>query len=91
MSPKLIGIVQVRNEADIIEPFVRHHASMLDEIVILEDGSSDATDTILSALQQEGLPLVVLRRAEIGYDQSRRMSGLMRHAFDTWRPIGLFP
>ncbi len=83
MHPKLIGIVQVRNEADIIEPFVRHHASMLDEIVILEDGSSDATDTILSALQQEGLPLVVLRRAEIGYDQSRRMSGLMRHAFDT--------
>jgi glycosyltransferase involved in cell wall biosynthesis len=77
---KLVAISRVRNEADIIEPFVRHHAAYFDKIIILDDGSNDGTFETLRKLQAEALPLVVVQEPTVGYEQSRYMTRLMQMA-----------
>ena len=77
---KLIAICRVRNEADIIEAFVRHHAVYFNKLLVLDDGSCDGTYETLQALQAEGLPLVILQEPIIGYEQSRQMSRLLQIA-----------
>ena len=79
---KLVCISRVKNEADIIEAFVRHHVAYFDKIIIVDDASSDGTYEVLRALREEGLPLVVLRQRTVGYEQSRHMTRLMRMAVD---------
>ena len=79
---KLVCISRVKNEADIIEAFVRHHAAYFDKIIIVDDASSDGTYEVLLALREEGLPLVVLRQRTVGYEQSRHMTRLMHMAVD---------
>src|SRR5215467_14461939 len=68
---KLIGISRVKNEIDIIEAFARHNARHVDKLILLDDGSTDGSYEVLCALRDAGLPLVVLREASIGYEQSR--------------------
>jgi glycosyltransferase involved in cell wall biosynthesis len=79
---KLVAVSRVRNEADIIEAFVRHHAVLFDKLIVLDDGSCDGTYEALLLLQAEGLPLVVLRAPVIGYEQSRYMTRLLQMAVD---------
>jgi glycosyltransferase involved in cell wall biosynthesis len=50
----LIAITRMKNELDIIEAFVRHHAHSFDKLIVLDDGSTDGTLDILKALQAEG-------------------------------------
>jgi len=79
---KLVAVSRVRNEADIIEAFVRHHAVLFDKLIVLDDGSCDGTYEALLLLRAEGLPLVVLRAPVIGYEQSRYMTRLLQMAVD---------
>lgn len=53
LGPKIIGLMQVRNEENIIEQSVRGLAQYADEIVILNDNSVDATSNILQKLQEQ--------------------------------------
>ncbi len=66
---RVAAIMMIRDEGDIIEANIRHHARLgVDHFVILDHGSDDATADILRALTDEGLPLTVLayaRDAEI--------------------------
>ena len=73
---RLIGIAMVRNEADIIEAFVRHNLTVLDALVVVDHGSLDGTGEILALLQREGLPLRVMRDASPGFFQAERMGAL---------------
>jgi hypothetical protein len=77
---KLVAISRVKNEADIIEPFIRHHAHTFDVHVVLDDGSSDGTWEMLQELEREGLSLVLIRQPSVGYRQRQYMTGLMRLA-----------
>ncbi len=77
---RLLGVTMVRNEADIIEAFVRHNLSLLDGLVIVDHGSFDGTPEILAKLQAEGLPLRVVRHADPAYRQSETMTTLAREA-----------
>jgi len=79
---KIVGISRVRNETDIIESFIRHHAALFDKLIVLDDGSSDGTYEKLRSLRGEGLPLVVMRSPVIGYEQSRYMTRLLHSAID---------
>ncbi|WP_422109483.1 glycosyltransferase family 2 protein, partial [Achromobacter xylosoxidans] len=47
MGKKLISISMVRNENDVIESFVRHNLELMDEMHIIDHGSSDGTREIL--------------------------------------------
>jgi hypothetical protein len=52
----VIGLMMVRNEADIVEVNVRHHlAEGVDRFLVVDNGSSDDTPAVLDRLQQEGL------------------------------------
>jgi hypothetical protein len=75
---RLFAITMLRNEADIVETFVRHNLSVLDGIVAIDHGSVDATGEILTRLAQEGLPLTVLRDAVPGFFQAERLTALAR-------------
>ncbi len=54
---KIVSISWVRNEADVIETFVRHHCAFLDHMILIDNRSTDNTREILSKLKEEGLPL----------------------------------
>ena len=66
---RVVGVSSVRNEADVIEAFVRHHVSFLDRLVVVCHFSQDATASILQALVEEGLPLEVVGEPQPIYDQ----------------------
>jgi hypothetical protein len=88
---KLIGVTMVRNEADIIEAFVRHNLTVLDGLVVVDHGSADATMGILDALCRERIPLVVLKNEAVGYLQPAIMTQVVRHAFATAHADFVFP
>lgn len=77
---RLFGVTMVRNEADVIEPFVRHNSSVLDGLVVVDHDSIDGTREILAKLQSEGLPLRVVHDADPAYRQSETMTALARDA-----------
>ncbi len=77
---RLYGASMVRNEADVIEAFVRHNLAVLDGLVIVDNGSLDGTSEILARLKAEGLPLRVVPDPEPAYWQSATMTGLAREA-----------
>jgi glycosyltransferase involved in cell wall biosynthesis len=79
---KLVAIARVKDELDIIEAFVRHHAQHFDKLIVLDDGSSDGTYQVLQQLRSVYRDLVVLRQPTIGYMQAEYMTLLLRMAVD---------
>jgi hypothetical protein len=88
---RLVGITCIGNEADIVEAFVRHHAGLLDHLVILEHNTLDGTRGILAALAAEGLPVTVTHSSERQFDQVRLTNALLRDALATQAPDWVFP
>lgn len=75
---KVVVVSVVRNEADVIEAFVRHHATFADEIVVVDHMSCDATAEILGELAAEGLPLVLKAYAGVAFNQGNIVSAVVR-------------
>ena len=78
---QLIGVAMVKNEADIIEAFVRHNLGLLDRLLIIDHQSGDATVDVLSKLRAEGLPIELIRDTTIAFRQGERIGELARAAF----------
>lgn len=51
---KILLITKVKNEADIIEYFIRYHLNIVDTIVVIDNGSVDGTYEIINSLISEG-------------------------------------
>lgn len=81
MNRKVAVISMVRNEADIIESFVRHCFSFADIVLVRDYMSVDATADILKKLQAEGLPLQVESVESVEQVQAEVMTDLMETAF----------
>ena len=88
---RLLGAAHVRNEADIVEAFVRHNLVLLDGIAIVDHASVDATPDILRALKDEGLPIFLARDESPTYDQQGMQNRLVRHLFSTTEAAWVFP
>jgi hypothetical protein len=78
---KLATVTYAKNEADIIESFVRHHLRFVDYVVVVDHDSSDDTKSILNSLKTEGLALFVLDDQSVSYQQGLRTTQAVRHAF----------
>jgi hypothetical protein len=78
---KIWGVSVVRNEADIVEAFVRHNLTILDGLVVVDHLSADATLDILKSLSVEGLPLAVKRIDVPGFLQAEITTSAAREAF----------
>ena len=76
---KVVGLYQVRNEVDIIETNLRHHlTTVLDEAIVVDNGSTDGTFELLVELAEE---LPVQLASEIGHVyQSGRVTRMARFA-----------
>ena len=87
---RLLGAAMVKNEADIIEAFVRHNLRYLDSMVVIDHASSDATLRILEALRDEGLPLEILRDPAVAFRQGDRLTAAIREALPRHRAAFAF-
>lgn len=77
---RVVGVSRVLDEADIIEPFIRHHAALLDLHIVLDNGSSDRTLEILLALHGEGVALQVYQTQSPIFLEQAYNTGLYRLA-----------
>ncbi len=79
---KIVLVTMVKNEADIIESFVRHSLTFADEIIVANHMSTDCTGEILASLLNEGLPLTIRDLHEVELAHGLVMTGLMWEAID---------
>ncbi|MBV9735432.1 MAG: glycosyltransferase family 2 protein [Acidisphaera sp.] len=77
---RVVGVTRIQDEADIVEAFVRHHATLLDLHILLDGGSTDATLDILRALRAEGLAVQVYQTQTPVFVESLLNTGLYRLA-----------
>jgi hypothetical protein len=78
---KLVGVAMVRNEADIVEAFVRNNLELLDALYVIDHRSDDGTREILQALAAEGLPLQLEFDDDVAQRQPENITRLARRAF----------
>ena len=88
---RLVAVSIVKNEADIIEPFVRHTLARVDHHFIFDHDSTDGTRQILHALQAEGLALTLFTDDALGNLQQIRSNYLTKLAADTQQADWIFP
>ncbi|MFT7618404.1 MAG: hypothetical protein ACI97A_002047 [Planctomycetota bacterium] len=82
----LTTVSMVRNEADIVEAFIRHHLCLVDRMVIIlhrpdvPNLLSDNTEEILEELRAEGLPIELTVFEEARYAQRELVTNAVREA-----------
>ena len=79
-------IARAGNDADIVEAFVRHHAALVDLLVVIDVGSRDGTRAILEALRGEGLPLMIVDDPEVGSPRGARLTRACRMVLPLFSP-----
>ncbi len=79
---KLVAVSVVKNEADIIEAFVRHTGTWVDHHLVFDHDSTDGTREILAELVREGWPLALFTDDVLANLQHVRSNALARLAFD---------
>ena len=91
VAMRLVGVMMVRNAADIIEACLRHNLAFLDGIAIVDHGSTDGTSDILAALLREGLPVFIGNEDEPAFNPPTVVNRLVRHVFATSDANWVFP
>jgi hypothetical protein len=86
----VLALAMVKNEEDVIEAFVRHTLGFADALAVIENGSVDATPSILAALQREGLPLIIFDDPGFAYFQAEKTTALLRRVAGIFRPDAVF-
>ena len=76
---RIISLSMVKNEHDVIEPFLRHHSQFIDCMVILDNASVDDTRRIAIDCARELKNVIVADNEEFGYSQAERMTRMMRY------------
>ena len=79
---KIVLVTMAKNEADIIESFVRHSLTYVDEIIVADHMSSDRTHEILESLRAEGLPLSIVELYDPELAHGCVMTDLMWEAIE---------
>lgn len=81
---KLVSISTIKNEADIIESFIRYHAAIFDLMIILDNGSTDDTLKILEELKKEDLPFVLLHDTDRYFEINKKYRRLLKKAINEY-------
>ena len=67
----IISFTMVNNESEIIESFIRYNSNFVDEMVIIDNGCTDNTITIVNYLKKEGYNITVYDESLEAYNQFR--------------------
>ena len=76
---RIVSLSMVKNEQDIIEPFIRHNARFVDCMVVLDNASVDDTRNILVQCARELDNVVVGDSPSFAYTQGDRMTRLLQY------------
>jgi SAM-dependent methyltransferase len=85
-----LGIAMVKNEADVIEAFVRHNLGFMNALAIVDNDSIDGTREILVQLQQEGLPIILFDDPVVAHFHAEIMTAVYRKVVPTFKPRFVF-
>lgn len=85
-----LGIMMAKNEADVVEAFVRHNLNFMDALVIIDNDSVDDTRKILVQLQQEGLPIILFDDPVVGHFQAEIVTAVYRKVVPKFEPRFVF-
>lgn len=80
----------VKNEADVIEAFVRHNLGFMDMLVIIDNDSADGTREILVQLQREGLPILLFDDPVVAHFQAEIVTAVYRKVVPRFKPRFVF-
>jgi hypothetical protein len=85
-----LGISMVKNEADVIEAFVRHNLGFVDVLAMVDNDSADGTREILVRLQQEGLPIILFDDPVVAHFQAEIVTAVYRKVVPRFKPRFVF-
>lgn len=69
----------VKNEQDIIEPFIRHNSQYVDFMIIVDNASVDLTRPIALDCARELKTIILADSEEFAYNQAERMTRLLHY------------
>src|SRR5258708_26457510 len=88
---KIVGISMIRNDADIVEPFVRHTLRLFDHLFVIVHCPDDGTGEILKALHSARLPMTLVFYGEPAFLHAAGLTWLARNAQPALHPDFIFP
>lgn len=88
---KLYSFTTVKDEADIIESFVRYNMNILDGMIISDNGSNDNTLDILYKLKDEGYNIDIIEDKSKTFNQYVRRNELLQYTIKKYKPDYIFP
>jgi glycosyltransferase involved in cell wall biosynthesis len=81
--PKVVMTLLVRDEADIIDLFLRYHTRAgIDALIVTDNGSRDGTREILQQYRRDGAIAEIIDQPSHIFDQPRFVDRMIRHARD---------
>lgn len=81
---RILGLSMVKNEQDVIEPFVRHNMRFLDALLIIDNKSKDRTREILELLCGEFPNLEIYDDPSFAFRQWDRITSLLHASQSNW-------
>ena len=90
----IVGVTMVRDECDVIGTVLRHMATQVDALVVLDNRSVDGTTEIIRQVAEESMdfcPIAVKRDDTVGYEQSRKMTKAAHYAGRTYGATWIVP
>jgi 2-polyprenyl-3-methyl-5-hydroxy-6-metoxy-1,4-benzoquinol methylase len=87
----IVTITWARNEADILETFVRHHISNADRMIIILHRTEDESEIMLRQLICEGLPIDIRTDSSLAYRQSTALTALLEEVLQDDRVDWVLP
>lgn len=88
---KIVSFTMVNNESEIIESFIRYNYNFVDEMVIIDNGCTDSTITIVNNLIAEGFRITVYDESLEAYDQYRLDNKYLNLIIEKNRPDIIIP
>ena len=82
LKHKIAALTMVKDEADIIELFIKINSKFIDHFFIVDHASTDNTLKILMLMKNSGYPLTILNYNEPTYDQILVTNYLLKLAIE---------